>query len=340
MLSKPAARVLLVALAAMMSSCDRLPFAATDAPGGAYVVFEIDAATLQRQVLELVADQMAVALREANPAIRYTGRGVAGDVARIRLLNASDLVRAREVLVPLATSSDGAATLTLSFGEDGLIEARLTPSYLGNLSRQAADQSVQVLRRRVNPTGMERVEVTRQGAQRIFVRAPRLNDVQQLRRSLGVTGLLTFHLVREVSPTDAAAGRLPPGTILAPPYPGINDRAEVVERRPRLTGEHLERANPSMDEQTGEFVLSFQLDSEGARVFCRVTREYTNQRFAMLLDGQVLTAPTINEPICGGSGQISGNFTPQSANELAVILNSGALPAPVTVVEEGVLPRE
>jgi protein-export membrane protein SecD len=108
----------------------------------------------------------------------------------------------------------------------------------------------------------------------------------------------------------------------------------VVERRPRLTGENLSRANPSTDPQTNQFVLAFQLDSRGSTIFCRITRDYVNQRFAILLDNQVLTAPRINEPICGGSGQITGNFTPESASELALMLNAGALPTPLTVIEE------
>jgi protein-export membrane protein SecD len=118
------------------------------------------------------------------------------------------------------------------------------------------------------------------------------------------------------------------------PYPQGNGTPEIVERRPRFTGERLVRANPSTDSQTGEFVLSFQLDSEGSRIFCRITRENTGNRFAILLDNQVLTAPRINEPICGGSGQISGNFTAESANNLAVMLRAGALPAPLTVIDE------
>jgi protein-export membrane protein SecD len=122
--------------------------------------------------------------------------------------------------------------------------------------------------------------------------------------------------------------------MVAQPYGSIGQTAEVVERRARLTGEHLSRASPSTDPQTSEFVLSFQLDNEGSRIFCRITREYVNQRFAILLDNQVLTAPRINEPICGGSGQISGNFSAQSASELSLMLNAGALPAPLTVIEE------
>ena len=339
MLQARAVCALFVALTIVVA-CDRIPFAAANQKGGAYLALEVDVSALQRQQLDLVADQMAQALRDASPAIRYTGRGVVGDAARVRLVDPSQIDRALEALRPLATSSSGAAVLTFSSGDAGLVEARLTPSYLGEMSGLAANQSVEVIRRRVDPMGTDGVEITRQGAQRIFVRAPRLNDTALLQSRLGMTGLLTFHLVREVSPEEAAAGRLPPGTMLVQPYPGIGQSAEVVERRPRLTGENLERANPSTDQYTQEFVLAFELDREGARIFCRITRDYTGQRFAILLDNQVLTAPTVNEPICGGRGQISGNFTPQSATDLAIILKSGAFPAPLNIVEQGVLPRE
>lgn len=266
-----------------------------------------------------LADQMGEELRRVDPAIRYSGRGVLSDAARVRLLDAGDTARALERVRGLERSDSGAATLVFSLTEDGYIEARLAPSFLNNLRLQAANQSIEVIRRRLDPTGMTGLEVTRRDNHQIFVRAPRIADPAQLARSVGVVGHLTFHLVREVSPDDAAAGRLPPGTMLAQPYPGIGQYAEVVERRPRLTGENLERANPSTDQYTQQFVLAFDLDREGALIFCRITRDYTGQRFAILLDNQVLTAPTVNEPICGGTGQISGNFTPQSATELASV---------------------
>ena len=120
------------------------------------------------------------------------------------------------------------------------------------------------------------------------------------------------------------------------PYAGAPGYAEVVERRPRLTGAQLRRVAPSTDSGTGQFVLSFEFDDEGKRTFCRLTRAHQGQRFAILLDNQVLTAPRINEPICGGSGQITGNFTAQSVNELAMLLGAGALPVPLHVIEEGV----
>ena len=144
---------------------------------------------------------------------------------------------------------------------------------------------------------------------------------------------MTFHMVRNLDPADAAAGRIPAGAMWCSL---IRHRrsAELVERRPRFTGERLTRANPQQDGQTGQIVLAFQLDSQGTRQFCSITRQFTGQRFAILLDNQVLTAPRINEPICGGSGQISGNFNAKSASDLAVMLRAGALPTPLTVVEE------
>jgi preprotein translocase subunit SecD len=117
-------------------------------------------------------------------------------------------------------------------------------------------------------------------------------------------------------------------------YPGFGDSIEVVEERVRMTGEHLERVQPSTDAQTGEFVLAFSFDAEGTRLFCRVTRDHVGERFAILLDNRVLTAPRINEPICGGSGQIAGNFTAQSASELAIMLRAGALPVPLLLIDE------
>ncbi len=306
-----------------------------DLRGGSQLLLEVDVATLQRQQLENIADQMASALRDASPRIPYTGRGVVGDGARVRLIDAANLQRAREALRPLAQNPTGGdAILTFTEGADGLIEARMTPAHVRELSRQAAQQSIEVIRRRIDPTGTSEVVIARQGDQRIIVQAPGVADPEELKERIGQTALMTFHLVREVSPEEAAAGRLPPGTMYAESYPEIGTGPEVVERRPRLSGENLVRANPSTDPQTAEFVLSFQLDSRGSTIFCRITRDYVNQRFAILLDGQVLTAPRINEPICGGTGQISGNFTPESANNLAIMLRAGALPAPLSVIDE------
>jgi protein-export membrane protein SecD len=281
---------------------------------------------------------MAAALRGADPPIRFTGRGVEGDVARVRLVDPAQMAQARRALAIVANAAAAPDTLAFVEHEDGLIEARLPFAVARDVTRLAVAQSAQVIARRVNPSGVNPITVTAVGEDRILVEARGETDSERLRTLVGPTGMLTFHLVRELSPEERAAGPLPVGTMLAQPYPDSGAAAEVVERRPRLSGERIAGANPSADAQTGQFVLDFQLDAEGTRNFCRVTREHAGERFAVLLDGQVLTAPRINEPICGGGGQISGNFTPESANRLAVMLRAGALPAPLRIVEQGLRP--
>ena len=306
-----------------------------DLRGGVHLLLEVDTATLQRQHLDNIADQMGAALRDASPTIRFTGRGVLGDAGRVRVTDPQDLERARRALREIARSPTSQnEILNFTEGADGLIEARMTPAHLRELVRQAAQQSIEVIRRRVDPTGTSEVTIMRQGDDRIVVQAPGLADPEELKNRIGQTALMTFHMVRQLDEADAAAGRIPAGAMYVQPYPGIGDQPELVERRPRFTGERLTRANPSTDGQTGEIVLSFQLDSQGTRLFCTITRQFTGQRFAILLDNQVLTAPRINEPICGGSGQISGNFNAKSASDLAVMLRAGALPAPLSVIEE------
>ncbi|HRP11074.1 MAG TPA: protein translocase subunit SecD [Terricaulis sp.] len=305
-----------------------------DLRGGVHLLLEVDTATLQRQQLDNIADQMGAALRDASPAIRFTGRGVVGDAARVRV-DPADLQAAQRALREITRSPTSQnEILTLTSNPEGLIEARMTPQSLRELSRQAAQQSIEVIRRRIDPTGTSEVTIIRQGDDRIVVQAPGLSDPEELKARIGQTALMTFHMVRTMDDADAAAGRIPAGAMVVQPYPGIGDAPELVERRPRFTGERLTRAAPSQDPQTGQIVLSFQLDSQGTRQFCAITRQYTGQRFAILLDDQVLTAPRINEPICGGSGQISGNFNAKSASDLAVMLRAGALPAPLTVIEQ------
>ncbi len=309
-----------------------------DLQGGSHLLLEVDTTTLRRNQLDNIAEQMASTLRAAEPAIRYTGRGVTGDSARVRLIDPTEMRRAIEALRTIArdTTNSNNEIIRFTQGADGTIEGRMTDAALRDLSRQAAQQSIEVIRRRVDPTGANEINPVRQGENRIVVQAPGVSDPEMLKERIGTTALMTFHMVREVEP----GGALPPGAMLVQPDPEMGAQPEVVERRPRFTGERLVSATPSTDPQTGEFVLSFRLDSEGTRLFCRITRENTGQRFAILLDNQVLTAPRINEPICGGSGQISGNFTAASANELAVMLRAGALPAPLTVIEQRTVTAE
>ncbi len=309
-----------------------------DLRGGAYLLLEVDVDTLRQRQLENVSEQMTRVLREAEPRIRFSGRAVEDCparrersllvelcAARLRLNDIADLERARAALAPLARSPTSAdPILTFSETAEGTIEARITDEQMARWAREAADQSRAVIGKRIDPTGTSEVSITRQGDDRLVVQAPGVTDAQQLERRIGQTASLTFHMVA----TERTRGE----TKQVPPYPEIGDSVEVVEVQPRLTGDNLNRAQPQTD-QFGDWVMGFDLDAAGGRIFCRITRENTRERFAILLDDQVLTAPVIEEPICGGGGIIRGNFTAKSANELAVMLNAGALPAPLRVID-------
>jgi protein-export membrane protein SecD len=163
---------------------------------------------------------------------------------------------------------------------------------------------------------------------------PGLQDPSRLKDLLGQTAKLTFRLVdQSISPEQAAATRPPPESELLPSAePGGG--SVLVERRIMVSGEDLTDAQPGFDPQTREPVVNFRFNTNGARRFGVVTQENVGRPFAIVLDNKVISAPVIRTPITGGSGQISGSFTVQSANDLAVLLRAGALPAPLTVVEE------
>lgn len=314
-----------------------LQFGGAAPPGPtAQLTYAVDRDMLRDRRLDAISDLMAEALREATPSIRYNGRGLHDGVAMIRLVDLADRERALSVLeTALAKTQEGELQLTFSPGADNAIEARLAPAYLRSLSREVATQSMEVVRRRVDPTGRRRATVELTGDDQIVVRVSGVQDTESARRLIGSQGQLTFHVVRELTPERLSEGRAPAGAMLVEPYPGFEDASvEAVEQRARMTGDRLTRAFPSTDPQTGEWVLSFSLDTQGTRLFCRITRDNVGKRFAILLDNRVLTAPRINEPICGGSGQISGNFTAQTASELAIMLNAGALPAPLLLIDE------
>lgn len=310
----------------------------TDGPT-AYLLYALDIQALQRSELEHAAERMAEALRSADPPIRFSAPGVSGDVARLRLANLSDLPRARRALEAAANATYGAPdTLAYLERQNGWVEARLPFVVMRDSARLAVAQSVQVISRRLNPTGALPIAVSASGEARILVEARGEMHPGRLRSLIGPTGRLTFNLVREAAPGDILAGRIPPGAFLAQPYAEDGGSPELVERQPRFTGEHVIGASPSRDRVTGQRVLSLQLDAEGARRLCRVTHDHVGARFAVLIDDRVVAAPTIDAPVCGGAGRIAGDFSESEAVRLAALLRAGALPAPLILVEEGLLP--
>ncbi len=219
--------------------------------------------------------------------------------------------------------------------EPGLIT--LKPNEPGTLNRVtlAMSAAIETINRRINNLGTAEATVVRQGRDRILIQYPGLQDTKMLKDLIGQTAKLTFHSVHsQTSAEEAKASRVPNGYKI---YEG-DKRGEtgsyLLQEVPVVTGEDLVDAQPGFDQRTNEAIISFRFNQAGARKFGKFTTDHVGAPFAILLDDKVLSAPVIREPILGGSGQISGSFTVESANNLAIQLRSGALPAKLTIVEE------
>lgn len=226
----------------------------------------------------------------------------------------------------------GVPELAFSETPDGKIVVSLTPEGVQQRMASLVAQSMEVIRNRVDEVGTTEPTIQRQGTNRVLVQVPGFEDSGRLKELISRTARLTFHLVHpSMSAAQAEAQGIPSGYMILPSQDG---GSELLNETVELGGESLTNAQPGFDQQTGQAVVSFTFDTRGAITFGEITSKNVGKRFAIVLDNQVITAPVINSPITGGSGQISGNFTAQSANDLAVLLRAGALPASLDVVEE------
>ena len=223
-------------------------------------------------------------------------------------------------------SNDGRPAVE-TFEQGEVITLRPTAADIAARNERAANQSLEIVRRRIDEAGIAEPTVMRQGANRILVQLPGLQDPARIKSLLGSTARLTFHMVM-----DGQATTYSPGT-LALPVEGTQERLRI-RQGVMLEGERLVEASASFDQRNGQPIVQFRLDSEGGRRFADITRRNVGKPFAIVLDGKILSAPVIQEPITGGSGQISGSFTVQAARDLAVLLRAGALPVPMKVIEE------
>lgn len=196
--------------------------------------------------------------------------------------------------------------------------------------RSALQQSIEIVRRRIDAVGVAEPTVQALGASRILVQLPGVQDPASIRTLLGSTAKLTFHRVESMQ--APGSGRVSAGSIRVPA--SERDIDYVLERRPMLHGERLVQASTGMDSETGRPVVSFRFDATGARIFAQITRENVGRQFAIVLDDKVISAPVIQEPITGGAGQIQGDFTVAETSSLAALLRAGALPVPLQIVEE------
>ena len=310
-----------------------------DLQGGSHLLLEVERAGIVEERLDTLSDDVRRLLRDARVA--YTGLGVQAGAIQVRVSDPAQLQAGLDALAPLAATAGvtpfGAAApaeISITSQPDGLIRLQIAPAALEQRVRSAVDQSIEVIRRRIDELGTTEPNIQRQGADRIIVQVPGLDDPQRLKDLLQQTAQLTFHMVEQpVSEAALPQTRPSPDQLLLPSLeqPGLY---YLVERRALISGEQLVDAQASFDSRTNEPIVTFRFNTSGARAFGDATRVNVGRQFAIVLDDTIISAPNIREPILGGTGQISGGFSVESANDLAILLRAGALPADLNIIAE------
>src|SRR6266851_217424 len=310
-----------------------------DLQGGSHILLQVDANDVRRQKLQTLQDDVRKLLREARvgltraPVIR--GNSVEVIVRENDVQQA--LTKLRELSQPLGgfLGSSGQRSVDIENAGGGLIRLTVPEPAILERTRQVVDQSVEIIGRRVNALGLVEPSIQRQGVDRVLVQVPGLGNPEELIKVIGTTAKLTFRLVdTSMSVEQALAGRPPPESEIVYGTKAENRVPYLLDKRAIVSGEELTDAQPGFDQRTSEPIVSFKFNTSGARKFAQVTQENVGRPFAIVLDKEVISAPVIREPILGGSGQISGSFTVEQANDLAILLRAGALPAPLTIIEE------
>lgn len=297
-----------------------------DLQGGSHLLLEVETDVVIKEQLESIVDGVRVSLRRDR--IRYTGLGVRGLGVGVTVRDPADLEKAvqliRDIDNGIEVDTQG-NRIILNLSDDAVTERR----------NNALAQSIEIVRRRVDETGTREPTIQRQGSSRILLQLPGVEDPERVKRLLGRTAKMTFHLLCENQ--NAGQGRVPPGCMELPDADAANPNSSgtyLLRRRVAVSGDRLVDSQASFSAQTNEPVVTFRFDTLGGKRFGDITRDNVGRPFAIVLDGKVISAPVIREPILGGNGQISGNFTVTEANDLALLLRAGALPAPLNILEE------
>jgi len=303
-----------------------------DLRGGSYLVLEVDAAALKKDRVRAMLDDARNKLRTER--IQAQSVRIAGDSVIVTITDQAQRDRAvtvlKELTAQVAQVGFAAPVSDIDItSADNTIRLTLTDAGMKDRLDNALQQSLEIVRRRVDQVGVAEPSIQRVGSDRIVVQLPGLQDPSQLRALLGSTAKMTFHMV-----ADRNFGDTPPPGISILPDAKNPGQTYPVEDRVALSGERLTDARAAFDPQTNQPIISFRFDNVGARQFAEITSQNVGRPFAIVLDGKVLTAPVIQVPITGGSGQITGNFTVQDTVTTAALLRAGALPAPLTVIEE------
>ncbi len=308
-----------------------------DLRGGSHLLIEVQLDVVVQERLESMVDSIRQTLR--NEKIGYTGLGKATDSVSLKIRKPEQLERAmsavRGLIQPLSSGllsgiSQNDFDLT---EEQGRLTLTMTEPAVQEIHTKTIEQSIEIVRRRIDEFGVAEPTIQRQGADRILVQLPGVDDPGRIKDTLKTTAKMVFRMVNvNLSPGD----RIPPGSEVLPSVDasGQGPREFVVFTKVLVSGESLVDAQPGFDQQNNRPVVTFRFDSSGAKKFADATIANVKKPFAIVLDDKVISAPVIQEPILGGTGQISGSFTVQETHDLALLLRAGALPAPLKYLEE------
>jgi protein-export membrane protein SecD len=303
-----------------------------DLQGGSHMVLQVDVNTVFKRAYENMEDEIRGILRDGEKEYGYRTLTALDDRVAL-VLNDYNMTGEvskllEEKMIGVSVAVEG-ASLVITF----------TDTQQQIMSNQAVGKTLEILRSRVDEFGVAEPLIQRQGADRIIIELPGIDDVERAKSIIGRTALLSFHLVDETRDAERyTSRRAPPGRVVM--YEKVKDGTGTVmkvpyllKKRASLTGYNLADASSGFN-QNGENAVFIRFDSKGTRQFGELTTKHVGQRMAIVLDGEVYSAPSLREPILGGNASITGSFSSAEAQDLAMILRAGALPAPVKFAEE------
>jgi|TARA_B100000809_G_scaffold76493_1_gene74313 preprotein translocase subunit SecD len=294
-----------------------------DLQGGSYLLLEVQTEVLLQEELNNISDSIQLIARGLQTNIINIISEE--DEIQLRFSNNDKLEEIREKF----KNNYRNVNVTIN---NNTMKIVINEIFKKNIKESAIKQSLEIVRKRIDESGTKEPLIQRSGKKRILLQLPGIKDPERIKELLGTTAKLTFHMVDDEDTISLKANRAPFGKIIVADF--YNPEIKyLVEKKSRVGGENLVDAKASFDPQEGHAV-SFRFDTTGAQKFGKATSENVGKRFAVILDGVVITAPVINTAITGGSGIITGNFTSQEAADLSVLLRAGALPAPLSIIEE------
>lgn len=326
-----------------------------DLQGGAHMLLEVDLSSVLQQAL--VNERTGILTEFRDAGLRVENIRIANGIVVGKMRRSEDQAAALDVIrtlsVPVDPSQIGSprTTIVSEIGNDGF-SVEITDAQIEFIRKRTIDQSIEVLRDRIDPSGTTEMTLVREGDDRILLQVPGAKNIDEIKTAINKTANLSFNLVhgdsnneralRQAMDTfDPATGDARLASIGTRYYPNEDGAGGlIVEESTRITGECLENSSPGVDPDRGNPIVNFKFNFRCSRLFGEMTARNIGRPFAVILDGQIITAPNIRSAITGGRGYIEGSFTPDSASDLSRLLNAGALPAKLLIVEERTVSAE